>query len=702
MSFFRFLVVAGVLAGAIHAGAQQPKDFAVMLSASITVSPQPRIELSWAADTAQQKVYIWKKLKTDAMFPVAIHDSVLGKTVRWTDNNVQKGVSYEYRVFRLMRRQTGVDTTTKQPIFTVFYGTGYINSGIEAAPVPRERVLLLVDTTMMAPLASGIDLLKGDLENEGWEVTVRGVPRAETFDSAKVRTTMEIVRAEWNAGPRDLGGIILLGRVPVPYSGNIVPDGHPDHQGAWPADGIYGDINGTYTDNLTTSPNGVRAANANAPRDGKFDQSQFSTDVDVPVGRIDFYDMPAFSKSETELLRDYLIKNHAYRTNQWNVAVGGIIDDNFGTYGEVFAASGWRSFSVFGGDTVIKAGDFFTDLAGPKNYLLAYGCGGGTDNSAGGIGSTNDMASKPVHGVFTLLFGSYFGDYNTQNNFLRATIAAAPRTLTCGWSGRPHWYLHHMALGETVGYSAMISQNNRIIVSNNFGNYVPNVLQTPTGLSVAGAGDRGVHIALMGDPTLRAVTRPVAVLSTLTVSQGPWNTINLTWVRPSGDAQAYMVYRRKGGDRRWTLLTPQPITSVTYKDSIIYEGTLEYLVRCCALRTTASGSFYDMGKGRVASIITTDVAEERGPIGFAPPFVAATPSPAATEVSLSIGLEQPSNVELLLVDLRGIEVWRMQLPSLSAGRHHQAIDVSTLPSGVYMLHARSSMGTAVHAIRVAR
>ena len=43
--------------------------------------------------------------------------------------------------------------------------------------------------------------------------------------------------------------MFLFGHVPVPYSGDIVPDGHaPDHQGAWPCDGFYGDMDGLWTD----------------------------------------------------------------------------------------------------------------------------------------------------------------------------------------------------------------------------------------------------------------------------------------------------------------------------------------------------------------------------------------------------------------------------------------------------------------------
>lgn len=44
--------------------------------------------------------------------------------------------------------------------------------------------------------------------------------------------------------------VFLLGRVPVPYSGDIAPDGHQnDHRGAWPCDGYYACLEGIWTDN---------------------------------------------------------------------------------------------------------------------------------------------------------------------------------------------------------------------------------------------------------------------------------------------------------------------------------------------------------------------------------------------------------------------------------------------------------------------
>ncbi|MCX6141445.1 MAG: hypothetical protein NTX15_11585 [Candidatus Kapabacteria bacterium] len=639
------------------ASAQVPKEMAVMLSATVVDQPTPRITLQWNKETFQELVYIWRKNKDDASFPVAVLDSIIGGGTQWTDPKITRGVAYEYRVFRYSKAQVGYDSAAKKPIYRWFYATGYILTGIAAPPAPRERMLVLVDSTMLNPLKPGLTLLQQDLENEGWEVTVLGVPRAEAFNSVKVTAVRDLIKREWTDGQKDLGGVFLVGRVPVPYGGNIAPDGHPDHVGAWPADGVYGDVDGVYNDSFTNVMNASRPANENVPGDGKFDPSQWITDVDIPIGRVDFFDMPVFAKSETELLQAYLQKDHAYRTDQWNVKMGGVIDDNFGTYGELFASSAWRSFSVFGADTAVKAGDFFNDLAGPTTMLLGYGCGGGTDVSAGGIGTSTDLATKPVNAVFTMLFGSYFGDWNTKNNFMRSAIATQPRVLTCGWSGRPHWYIHHMALGETIGYSTRISQNNRPIVGSNFGNYTPNIVVMPNGLSVSTTGDRNLHIALMGDPSLRAVTKPVAAIGTVTGQTVYPHKVQLSWTKPTGDVQAYLVYRKLAGARRWTPLTKYPITALTYTDSIVNEGSIQYMVRCCALRKTASGTFYDMGKGRTATVITTDVEEDVVTAGAPAPSISVWPNPATTDANITIGLSTVTNVDLQLVDLTGSVVW---------------------------------------------
>ena len=106
------------------------------------------------------------------------------------------------------------------------------------------------------------------------------------------------------------------------------------------------------------------------------------------------------------------------------------MDDNFGGFsGEAFAANAWRIFPTVIGRNNIVASDFETTLK-DSAWQWAYGCGGGTYTSAGGIGATSDFNTSPVKAIFTMMFGSYFGDWDAQNNFLRAPLCAPEPALT--------------------------------------------------------------------------------------------------------------------------------------------------------------------------------------------------------------------------------------------------------------------------------
>ena len=82
------------------------------------------------------------------------------------------------------------------------------------------------------------------------------------------------------------------------------------------------------------------------PGDGKFDQSNMPSDVELAVGRVDFHNMTCFSnknpaRSELDLLRAYLNKDHNFRHRVFTVARRGLVCDNFGEFeGEAFAQSG--------------------------------------------------------------------------------------------------------------------------------------------------------------------------------------------------------------------------------------------------------------------------------------------------------------------------------------------------------------------------
>jgi hypothetical protein len=316
------------------------------------------------------------------------------------------------------------------------------------------------------------------------------------------------------------------------------------------------------------------------------------------------------------------------------------------------------------------------------------------------VGTTTDLSTKPVYAVFTFLFGSYFGDWDTKNNLLRSALATDPRVLTCSWSGRPHWYIHHMALGETIGYSARIAQNNSPIVSSQLGNYVPNASFTANGVNIASAGDRQVHIALMGDPTLRAIPKSVAAVGTITAATEFPNKVNLSWTKPSGNVDAFTLYRRKQGVERWTLLTPRPITSTAYRDSLKNEGTLEYMVRACALRSTASGTYYDMGKGATCNVLTTNVTEDIPVYGSV--IASVHPNPASDNMSVQFSITLPGQTTVDLYDITGRSVARFDAGMIAAGSHRTAFDVSSLPPGTYTMTVKGPAESTSISVTVVR
>jgi len=539
---------------------QTCQDASVELSADVQADP-PRITLYWRAanDTTTQH-FVYRKLKAGTSWGAVI-GSFDGKATTFVDSTAIVGVSYEYRVFRNASN---------------YSGNGYINAGIEVPAVHARGILILVvDETFIDSLAFEIARLKSDLEGDGWKVVQHNVSRTATVASIK-----SLIVETYNQDKPNTKAVFLLGRIRVPYSGDLFPDGHGDHEGAWPADVFYADMNGTWTDNSVNVTVANDERHHNAPGDGKYDQSLIPTDVELQIGRVDFANMPSFAAGEQQLLKNYLDKDHAYRHKNFTAAYRGVVDDNFGYFsGEAFAASGWKNISPLVGPENIIADDYFT-VQRDSTYLWSYGCGGGWYQGAGGVGSTGDFASSNLKGVFSMLFGSYFGDWDSSDNFLRAPLAQGT-TLTNAWSGRPHWVLHHMGLGETIGYGARITQNNN-------------------GLYFFSYGARFVHIALMGDPTLR--NDVVAPAGDLAVTNVGFNN-QLTWTPSADPVLGYYVYVRSESNPEYVLLNDEPLQAISFShDCVTEKGELTYMVRAVKLQQSRSGSYFNLSQGVTETI----------------------------------------------------------------------------------------------------
>jgi autotransporter-associated beta strand protein len=540
-------------------------DYVVQVAAVPSESPV-QIQLTWPSQSATGFT-VQRRVRGVGLFTTLATPG--GTATGYTDATAVVGTVYEYRVIK-------AGTTA---------ATSDITAAIRAPLVDDHgTVVLVVDATMVASLADEIARLEDDLVGDGWKVIRHDVPRHHVDQAgwkAAVVAVRNLIIADRAADPA-VNSVLLLGHVPVPYSGQIAPDGHtPDHYGAWPADAHYGDLDGTWTDTTvnTTAPN--RTENDNIPGDGKFDQSNVPSTVELAVGRIDLARMGVFGLSEAALLRRHLDRHHAFRHKAVAPARRGLIDDNFGAFGgEAFAASGWGSYAALVGHANVSAQDYLTTLAG-NDYLLAYGCGGGSLTSAGGVGTSTQYAATNAKAVHTLLFGSYFGDWDSQNNFLRAPLAADGWGLTCAWAGRPSWSLQSMAVGDPIGASLLAVQN----TSSHW-------------------AARSVHVALMGDPTLRlhAAAPPGSATASVVGAD-----VAVAWsASPDvgmGSGEGYHVYRGTSRLGPFTRLTPIPVTALAYTDVSAAAGACRYLVRAVALETSGTATYLNASQAVAADVL---------------------------------------------------------------------------------------------------
>ncbi len=685
----------------------QSSDFAVQINVEIN-EQAPSITLKWKPNQLVKAYSVFRKHVSENFFPQQALATLDSTALQYTDNNIQIGAEYEYEVRALFLASFGTD----QNYSTVnMMGFGYVVAGINVQPKHDfGTVLLVIDNTIVEPLKDEIARLKNDLRSEGWGIEQVLVSRQEAFNGNNVKAVKSEIMKAKQQNPK-ISTVFLLGRVAVPYSGDLYPDAHAEHRGAWPADIYYGYIYGDqfFTDHSVNAVvQNQREANKNVPGDGKFDITTLGgINAELAVGRVDLYDMPAFHDTtqgilEVELLRNYLNKNHNYRSKQINILNKGIIDDNFSAsaYLELsFSSSGWRNFSSLLGYENVRAADWFTTLS-TESALWAYGCGGGRYDAAGGIGNTAQFASTPVNSVFTMLFGSYFGDWDNRNNFLRAPLASSPAALTCSWTGRPHWYYHHMGTNYPIGYSARLSHNN-------FNLYKPSFAWTsqyPNG-TIYAVGMKNIHTALMGDPTLTMYSNKVPRVENVSVFINENSQQVITWTAPpNSEGIRYEVYRSTSEWGVFQRINTVPVTALTYTDNFDYDGKVFYSVRASRIIENNSGSMWALSLHNITSVIlkSTDIRETILADDFN-----VYPNPVRDNLTLKFTSSTTSAVHIEILDLQGNSVATLFDGIVGSGDHsfswntlnHSGIAIS---QGVYFVKLHVGSSTLVRKINVIR
>ena len=620
---------------------QTSQDAAIQLTATVVNTP-PSITLEWVQQATASEYSVWRRALMDGE-TWSLIETLPNTETSFLDENVVVNEVYEYRIQRL-----------STPV-----ANGYITATIELDAVVDRGILLFVyDTTYADQFETELNQTMSDFEGDGWKVTAIGVNQADLVTDVKTK----IVDA-YSLSPTIPHSLFLFGSVPVPYSGNINPDGHPDHKGAWPADTYYGDMDGTWTDASVNNTGATGTMNDNVPGDGKFDQTYLASYLELEVGRVDFSSLPAFSQTEGELLRSYLQKDHDYRHKVIAPRKRALIDDNFGYFGgEAFAANGWKNFPTLIGSDSVYAIDFSSTLP-TESYQWSYGCGAGSYTSCSGVVNTNGFVNNSMNSIFSFLFGSYFGDWNTSNNLMRSALGSGT-ILTCAWAGRPNWQFHHMAIGKTIGYSARLSQNN-------YSTYVYN------------SAAQFVHTALLGDPTLRAdiVSPPDNVLSSYQAGSAL-----ITWNASTDDVLGYHVFKKEEGEESFIQLTTQPETSLSFTDATLnIPNQSVYMVRAIKLEEAFSGSYYNLSQGVFDTLgVFVGIEDYKTDLQ-----VSIYPNPISEELNVSLSLPETGTVEMEVLDIHGRLLF-FQKRNLLQGKQTITVNANQLSTGIYTFVLRFS------------
>lgn len=555
-----FLVIWCVIGGVF---AQSAREVGVELRATLTSNDY--LQLSWLNQSGSTRYQVYTKGNDNISWD-RIAD-LSGTDTMFVDSTYKIGTRKEYRVARTSSNYTGFD------------GNGYMVAGFDVpASVNLGRVLVLIEDIYQTTAVELVEEYLAQIKNEGYTIDTHFVNK-----NASVPDVKDWIFKQWSADKNTYTSVLLLGRIPVPYSGNYRPDGHGDHTGAWPADLYYGAFDISWSDNTVNNSSASFSRNHNTPGDGKFDLSRFNSTtkttieyVNIPVGRVDLSDMPAFG-NDTQLIKQYLRKSLAFRTGARKARLKSLVDDNFGYFGsEAFASGGFRNGSVFSAWD-ISTGDYRSEMSN-GSFLLSYGCGGGTYTSCSGVASSTDFTKDSLLNPFTLLFGSYFGDWDNTNNFLRAPLASKGWGLASVWAGRPYWMMHPCAHGAPLAEATIITQNTWKIYN-------------------AAAFQSGVHVALMGDPTLRMFI--VDNIDQLDIIANCDASATLHWGSVSDLADSVIIERWDGSNWQHVSNVAATDTAANFKLGV---GEHRLSTRFLKLMSSASGTWWQYGARRIDNV----------------------------------------------------------------------------------------------------
>lgn len=530
------------------ASAQRSVEKILPLDAEIAANGRS-IELSWF-DAEPQRVgsvtvkrRLYNQLGGQSWQTIA---SGLGPVMRYRDETINPGTAYEYQVVRTARDIVDL---------------GYWVVGRDLPAVPRRgTAYVIVDETIKAAIGPRLDRFERDLTGDGWKVlrhsTPRGDARAPVQNLQDAIALREWLRDRYLEDPFGRHTVVLVGHVPLVYSGRINPDGHA--MVPHPTDLFYADIDGRWTATV---------------KGEVLDNSLPGDFIEMQVGRIDFF--PSSQKdldTEIRLIRAYFDKNHHWRM--------GYLGDPREAYGQNphLRVERFALRNIVGPDKITSGGHH--DVGEEKQWLW------GVD--FGDYNGSNYAEEYTNKAVFTINFGSAKQQIGTLRNPMTALLAQPWYPLSVGWGARPAWWLHHMALGGTIGDVHMRTVNNGEAAKP----YRETMDYFPTGSYL---WRNPIWVNLLGDPTLSAF--PLAPPGAVTLQPGA-GSIALSWSpSPDPDTLGYRVFRALPQSKTFTALAgSELLTGTSFTDTAPVDGA-RYMVRAYGLKNVYAGSFYTFSQG---------------------------------------------------------------------------------------------------------
>ena len=214
---------------------------------------------------------------------------------------------------------------------------GHILSTVKG--VDDREFAIIVNATLLPSIQSSIDQYQIDLDADGFSSTVYAMSGG-TPDSLRL-----FLQTCYGAGTV---GAILIGDLPVAWYEAECWD--PSEHEEFPCDLYYMDLDGMWDD---------------MDFDGRFDYHAGDLAPEIWVGRLTPSTLTYGGQTEAELLNNYFVKNHAYRTGQLIFADRGLafIDDDWSMYG-------WENDLGRSYDSVVAiVDDYATTAPNYRNHL---------------------------------------------------------------------------------------------------------------------------------------------------------------------------------------------------------------------------------------------------------------------------------------------------------------------------------------------